>query len=58
MPSLSSEYVAKYAVNKMFKNKTIIIPGTEMKLGIFFSGLLTKKTQLKILYNIQKKKMN
>lgn len=58
MPSLSSEYVAKYAVNKMFKKKTIIVPGTKMKLGVFFSNLLSKKRQLKIIYKIQKKKMN
>lgn len=58
MPSLSSEYVAKYAVNNMFKNKTIIVPGTKMKLGVFFSNLLSKKRQLKIIYKIQKKKMN
>ena len=58
MPSLSSEYVAKYAINKMFKRKTIIVPGAKMKLGLFLSSILTKKRQLKIIYKIQKKKMN
>lgn len=57
MPSLSSEYVAKYAINKMFKRKTIIVPGAKMKLGLFLSSILTKKRQLKVIYNIQKKKI-
>ena len=34
-PSLSSEYVAKYAVNKMLKNKFSIVPGTFMKITRF-----------------------
>ena len=57
MPSLTSEYVAKYTIKKMFKGKTIIIPGTKMKIGIILSKLLTKKGQLKVVYNIQKKKI-
>ena len=54
--SLSSEYVAKYGIDKTLKGKMIIIPGTMMKLGIFFSRFLPYRLQLKILYKIQRKK--
>ncbi len=56
LKSLSSEYVAKYAINMMFKNKLIIIPGFTVKLGIFMTRFLPTKLLLKITYNIQKKK--
>ncbi len=54
--SLSSEYVAKYALDKMFDNKLIIIPSIKMKVAIFMNRLLSTKLMLKITYNIQKKK--
>ena len=53
---LSSEYVAKYAIDKSFKNKLIIIPGFNMKVAIFFSRFLPYKLQLKIIYKIQQNK--
>ena len=49
-------FVAKYAIDKMFKNKLIIIPTLYMKLGIFFSKLAPTNLMLKIAYNIQNKK--
>lgn len=52
----SSEYVAKYAINKMFKNKLIIIPTIKMKLVIFASRFIPTKLLLKITYNIQDRK--
>lgn len=58
LPSLDSEYVSRYAVRKMFKRKLIIIPGTLTKLGYYITKLLTRKMKLRILYNIQKKKIN
>lgn len=54
LKSLDARYVARYAIDKMFKNKLIIIPGFSMKLGIFFSRFLPTKLLLKISYNIQK----
>ena len=54
--ALSSDYVAHYAVDKMFKNKLIIIPGLTVRLGVFFNKFLPIKTSLKIVYNIQKGK--
>lgn len=54
--SLEAPEVAKYAIDKMFKNKLLIIPGTTVRLGVFFSRFLPLKTLLKITYNIQDKK--
>ena len=56
LKSLTPEYVAKYAIDKMFKNKLIIIPGIGVRLGIFFSRFIPTKLLLKISYGIQKKK--
>ena len=53
---LSSSYVAKYAIDKMFKNKMLIIPGIKMKLSKFFSRFVSDKFMLRIIYRIQKKK--
>lgn len=57
LPSLSSEFVAHYAVKKMFKRKLVIIPGTKMKLVCFFSHLAPRKLKLKITYKIQHRKI-
>lgn len=53
---LASDFVAKYAIDKMFKGKTLIIPGFTMKLNYYFNRFLPKKLVLKIAYNIQSKK--
>ncbi len=53
---LSAEYVAKYGIDQMFKNKLIIIPTFKMKLAIFFNRLVSTKLMLKITYNIQNNK--
>ena len=57
LPSLSSEYVAHYAVEQMFKRKLVIIPGTKMKITHFFSHLVPRKLKLKITYKIQYRKI-
>ena len=54
--SLTSDYVAKYTLNKIKKGKTIIIPGLTMRLGIFGMRFLPRKLLAKITYNIQKSK--
>jgi len=54
--SLSSEYVAKYAIEKMFKNKLLIIPGLNIKLVYLFGRFIPNKLKLKVTYNIQKRK--
>ena len=54
--SVSSDYVAKYAIDKMFKNKLIIVPTFYMKVLIFFSKISPTKLIARIAYNIQDKK--
>ena len=54
---ISAEYAAKYAADKALKGKTIIVPGTMIKLGVAFSKFVPKKILCKVTYNIQKKKL-
>lgn len=54
---LKADYVAKYAVNKMFNKKLLIIPGLKMKCAKFFGRFLSDKTLMKFTYKIQKKKL-
>ena len=53
---LSSTYVAKYAIDKMFKKKMLIVPGFKMKCAKFFERFVSDKTLLRMTYKIQKKK--
>jgi len=56
--SLSSEYVAKYAIDKMLKDKLLIIPGFKIKLLYIFCRFVPNKIKLKMTYNIQYRKTN
>ncbi len=51
--SASSQYVARYAIRNMFKNKLIIIPTFRMKVAIFFTRFIPTKLLLNINYYIQ-----
>jgi len=53
---VSSEYVAKYAIDNLFKKKMIIIPSFLMKLAIFGNRFIPYRLQLIIAYHIQQKK--
>ena len=53
---LKSSYVAKYAIDKMFAGKMLIIPGFTMKCAKFFSRFVSDKALLRMTYNIQKRK--
>ena len=53
---LNSRVVSKYAVDKMFKNKLIIVPSLRMKLGLFINRFLPYKVSLRIMYRFQEKK--
>ena len=53
---LSSEYVAKYAVNMLFKKKLVIVPGFTIKLARFFSKFTPDNILAEITYYIQTKK--
>lgn len=53
---LTSDYVAKYAIDKMFKGKVIIVPGFLMKLNRFLSKIVPDVLSSKIVYNNQQRK--
>ena len=53
---LKSTYVAKYAIDKMFENEMLIIPGSGMRWAKFMSRFVSDKFLLRIAYNVQKKK--
>ncbi len=56
LEQLDARYVARYAINKMFKRKLLIIPGFSIKMGIFFTRFLPVKTLLNFTYKIQERK--
>ena len=56
MKGLDSDYVAKYAIDKMLKNKVIIVPGFKMKTILFFNRFVSNKFAAKMVYNFQKRK--
>ena len=53
---LKSTYVARYAIDKMFDKKMLIIPGFKMKCAKFFSRFVSDKFLLRLTYKIQKRK--
>ena len=57
LKGLSSEYVAKYAVQKMFKGKFYIVPGWKIKLAKIGCKIAPTNLVSKISYNMQKRKI-
>ena len=57
LKGLSSEYVAKYAINKLFKGKFYIVPGWKIKLARIGVKLAPASFVAKISYNMQKRKI-
>ena len=55
-PMLTSEYVAKYAINKMLEKKLVIIPGILNKCGHILAKVLPTKLIMIVIYKIQKRK--
>lgn len=53
---LSSEYVARYGIDKMFQKKLIIVPSIKMKIGLFLSRFIPWKLLVRILYHIEYQK--
>ena len=53
---LSSEYVARYAIDEMFKGKKIIIPGFSIKMLALFSKFSPSNFMLYMIYKRQKAK--
>lgn len=56
--SLTSDYVADYTLDKIFKNKVLIIPAFRMRCAVFANRIFSRKFVMKIIYKIQKKKID
>ena len=55
---ISAEYVAKYAIDRMFKNKLLIVPTLKIRSAIFIQRFLPIKLVLRFIYIFQSGKMN
>jgi len=53
---MTAEYVAKYAIDKMFEGKYMIIPGANNKLIRFLSKIVPDKLIGKIVYKMEEEK--
>lgn len=56
LKSMTSEYVAKYAVDKMFKKKLIILPGIKIKIARILAKVSPEKLVARVCYHMQEKK--
>ena len=56
IPSLSSEYVAEYAIKKMFRRQKVIVPGFTIKAGRVLAKIAPESLQTVFAYNTQRKK--
>lgn len=54
--SLTSEYVANYAINKMFNKKLVIVPGFINKCGHLLGKIMPAKLVMAVTYRIQERK--
>lgn len=57
LKGLSSEYVAKYTIDKLFKGKFYIVPGWKIKLARFGAKIAPNNLVAKICYNMQRRKI-
>lgn len=55
--ALTSDYVTSYTLKKLKKNKLLIIPNIRMKLSVFFVRFAPRKLLLRVIYNIQERKV-
>jgi len=56
LPSYSSNHVAKYAIDKMLRNKFIIVPGLKIKMVRFLAKISPNNVTSKIVYMMQERK--
>lgn len=56
LKSLTPRYVARYAIDNMFKKKLIIIPDFSVRLGMNLMRFLPTKMLLRITYKMQERK--
>ena len=57
LKGISADYCAEYALDKMFKKKTVIVPTLTMKFAVFGVRFLSGKAIIKMAGNQQKKKI-
>lgn len=57
MREANSYNLAKFAIDKLLKGKFYIIPGLDVKAGIFFSHFVPSSFVAKITYMVQKRKL-
>ncbi|MBQ3565774.1 MAG: SDR family oxidoreductase [Oscillospiraceae bacterium] len=57
VPPVSSEYAARYAIDRFFSGSTVIIPTVTVKLGVIASKLVPVKMLGMITGNIQQRKL-
>lgn len=57
LKGLSSEYVAKYAIEKMLRGKFYIVPGWKIKLAKIGCKIAPTNLVAKISYNMQRRKI-
>ncbi len=53
---VDSDYIAKYAIDKMLKNKLLIVPTFKIKILVFLNRFVSNKFAIKMVYNFQRKK--
>ena len=58
LKGMDSDYVAKYAIDNMLRNKFIIIPGFGIKMLRVMSKLVPDSLMVRIVYNSQRRKGN
>ena len=56
LPSFSSEYVARYAINQMLKEKFLIVPGLKIKIARAISKISPDNVTSKVVYHMQERK--
>lgn len=56
LKGLDSTYVSKYAIDRMLKNKFIIIPGLKIKLLRIISKIVPDSLIVRFVYNSQRRK--
>ena len=57
LKGISAEYCANYAVNQMFRKKTVIIPTWFLKVALTFGRMIPRKLCVSIAARQQKKKL-
>ena len=56
LPSYTSEHVAKYGIEKMLKNKFLIVPGIKIKFVRLMSKISPNNITSKVVYMMQERK--